>query len=268
MKLIKKTIYIFALIVATTSCSEYQTLMKSNDYNLKYQKAKDYYYNGDYAKAQALLEDVVPIFKGTSYAEEALYIQAMAAFRQKDYMYAEHYFSVIVKTYPHHEHIMECYFNRAFCSYMQSPNEQLDQSSTSNAIQAFSLFIDLYPNTEEAKEAQQYVDELTEKLAHKEYLSAKLYFDLGDYMGNNYKAAIATAENCLRDYPSTQYREDLAFIILDSRFLMAERSIEEKQMNRYRAVIDEYYSFLNDYPDSKYKDEADNIFNKAQKKLK
>ena len=34
--------------------------------------------------------------------------------------------------------------------------------------------------------------ELQEKLAYKELLSAQLYLNLGNYMGNNYEAAVIT----------------------------------------------------------------------------
>lgn len=250
-----------------TSCSEYQLLLKSSDYNLKYEKAKEYYAAEEYSKAATLLQEVVPIFKGTSFAEESLYLQAMTYFRQGDYMFAEHFFNQIVRTYPRNENVKECYFNRAYCFYMQSPKEKLDQTTSRQAIEAFGLFMDLYPNTAEAIEAQKYIDEMQDKLAYKAYLNAKLYYDLGTYLGNNYQSAIITAENCLKLYPSTVHREELAFLILDSRFIIAENSIDEKQENRYRSVIDEYYSFMNDYPESKMKKKADEIFNKTQKLL-
>lgn len=267
MKWTKLTLYILLFGVLMTSCSEYQLLLKSNDYNLKYEKAKEYYADEEYAKAATLLQEVVPIFKGTSFAEESLYLQAMTYFRQGDYTYAEHFFNQVVRTYPRNENVKECYFNRAYCFYMQSPREKLDQSTSRKAIEAFGLFMDLYPNTPEAEEAQKYIDEMQDKLAYKAYLNAKLYYDLGSYLGNNYQSAIITAENCLKEYPSTKHREELAFLILDSRYIIAENSIAEKKENRYRAVIDEYYSFMNDFPDSKMKKKADDIFNKTQKHL-
>lgn len=267
MKWTKYILYILFFGVLATSCSEYQLLLKSSDYNLKYEKAKEYYAAGDYAKAATLLQEVVPIFKGTSFAEESLYLQAMTYFRQGDYTYAEHFFNQIVRTYPRNEHVKDCYFNRAYCFYQQSPSVKLDQSTSRQAIEAFGLFMDLYPGTPQAIEAQGYIDEMQDKLAYKAYLNAKLYYDLGSYLGNNYQSAIVTAENCLKEFPSTQHREELSFLILDSRYIIAENSILEKKEARYRAVIDEYYNFLNDFPESKMKKKADDIFNKAQKRL-
>lgn len=267
MKWTKQILYILLFGVLMTSCSEYQLLLKSSDYNLKYEKAKEYYAAEDYAKAATLLQEVVPIFKGTSFAEESLYLQAMTYFRQGDYTYAEHFFNQVIRTYPRNENIQACYFNRAYCFYMQSPSVKLDQSSTRSAIEALDLFMDLYPNTPQAIEAQGYIDEMQDKLAYKAYLNAKLYYDLGSYLGNNYQSAIVTAENCLKEFPSTQHREELSFLILDSRYIIAENSVEEKRSARYRAVVDEYYNFLNDFPDSKLRKKADDIFNKTQQRL-
>ena len=38
------------VIVLMTSCGEYQSLLKSNDYNLVYKKAIEYYNKGDYQR--------------------------------------------------------------------------------------------------------------------------------------------------------------------------------------------------------------------------
>lgn len=266
---VKKHIGVWAVVLTAffSSCGEYQLLLKSTDYNLKYEKAKEYYEQESYDKTATLLKEVVPIFKGTSLAEESLYLQAMAYFRQGDYMFAEHYFNQIIRTYPRHDNLKECYFNRAYCFYKQSPRAKLDQSTSQQAIEAFAVFMDLFPEAKEIKEAQQYVDELQDKLAYKAYLNAKLYYDLGGYLGNNYQSAIITAENCLKQYPGNQHSEELSFLVLESRYIIAENSVEEKREKRYRAVIDEYYSFMNDYPNSEEKKKADQIFKKSQKMI-
>ena len=115
--------------------------------------------------------------------------------------------------------------------------------------------------------------ELQDKLVEKEYLAAKLYYNLGSYTGNsvrsstgnNYLAAIVTAENVLKDYPYTKMREDISILILRARYDMAKESVDEKKEERMRETVDEYYAFINDFPESKYMDEAVKIFNDASK---
>lgn len=88
---------------------------------------------------------------------------------------------------------------------------------------------------------------------------------MGNYMGNNYRASIITAQNAMRDYPYTKYREELSFLVLKSKFQMAEESVVDKKMDRYRDAIDEYYAFKNDYPESKYFKDAEKIFRLSSK---
>ena len=75
-------------------------------------------------------------------------------------------------------------------------------------------------------------------------------------------------EKALKDYPYTDYREELSILILRARHEMAIYSVEDKKMDRYRETIDEYYAFKNEFPESKYLKEAEKIFNESQKVIK
>ena len=107
--------------------------------------------------------------------------------------------------------------------------------------------------------------ELQDKLVLKELQNATLYYNLGNYMGNNYESAVITAQNAIKSYPYSKYKEELEMLVLRARYREADESVLEKKVDRFRTVIDEYYSFINDYPDSKMRKEADNIFKIANK---
>ena len=110
--------------------------------------------------------------------------------------------------------------------------------------------------------------ELHDRMVEKEYRSAKLYYDLGNYMGNNYQACIITTQNALNDYPYTKLREDLSILILRARYSMAKESVRDKMIDRYRDAIDEYHAFKNEFPESKYLKEAEKIYRDSQKAIK
>ena len=114
-------------------------------------------------------------------------------------------------------------------------------------------------------EAQEMINNLQDKLVEKDYRAAQLYYNLGNYMGNNYQACVVTAQNALRDYPFSIYREDLSFLVLKAKYQMAVESVEDKKIERYRDAVDEYYSFINDFPESKYMKDANNIFKQSSK---
>jgi len=152
--------------------------------------------------------------------------------------------------------------------FLDTPEARLDQSGTYTAIQQLQTFLEYYPASSKKQEAQDMVFALQDKLVLKEFMSAKLYYNLGNYMGNNYESCVITAQNALKDYPYTDYREDLSILILRAKYEMAVNSIEEKKIDRYRETIDEYYAFKNEFPESKYLREAEKIFNASTKVIK
>jgi len=262
-----KIVGVALFVIFLTGCSEYQKVLKSQDYELWYKTAKELYAQEEYTKASTLLGELNNIFKGTERAEEITYMYANCLFNMHDFMMAGHYYREFVKTFPSSQLVEECQYQSAFCYYKLSPNPRLDQTDTENAISEFQLFINMFPNSPKVDEATKYMDELRNKLVYKAYLSAKLYFDLGNYMGNNYKAAVITAQNTLKKYPDTEYREELSFLILESKFIQAVNSVPEKMEERARDTIDEYYSFINEFPESKYLKKAERIYQQSQNML-
>ena len=255
-----------------TSCGEYNKVLKSTDYEYKYEAAKEYFAKGQNTKAATLLEELVNILKGMMNGEEALYMQAMTYFNQGDYVTASHYFNTYYTTYPRGTYTELARFNCGRALYLDTPEPRLDQSSTYKAIEELQMFIEYFPMSSRKDQAQSMIFELQDKLVEKEYMSAKLYYDLGSYTGNavysstgnNYLAAVITAQNILKEYPYTKMREDLSILILRAKYGMAKESVLEKKEDRMRDTIDEYYAFINEFPESKYLKEAEKIFERSQ----
>lgn len=274
----KKIILAYSLLVLAlfTSCGEYANVQKTADFEYRYEVAKSFFVEGSYGKAASLLSDVIAPLKGTASGEESLYMLAQAEFGNRDYETAGNYFKKYYQTYAKGIYAEQARYYAALSLYHQVPDARLDQTNTWDAINSFQDFLDYYPYTHLKNKAQQCIADLQDRLVEKEYLSAKLYFDLGDYMnncaygGNNYQACVVTAQNALKDFPyaSVDRREELSILILRSKYHLAKSSVEEKRMERFRDAIDEYYSFMNDFPESKYTDEAKKLFSSAESIVK
>lgn len=65
----------------------------------------------------------------------------------------------------------------------------------------------------------------------KELQNANLYYNLGMYLGNNYQSAVIVAQNALKLFPYSKYKEDFEMLILKSKYQMARQSVEEKRRN-------------------------------------
>lgn len=265
----KKNIIITLLaVVVLSSCGEYNKLLKSTDYEYKYEAAKNYFAKGQYNRSATLLNELITILKGTDKAEESLYMLAMSYYNQKDYSTAAQSFITYYNTYPRGQFTELSRFHAGKALYLDTPESRLDQSSTYQAVQQLQMFLEYFPQSNKKQEAQNMIFGLQDKLVLKEFLSAKLYYNLGNYMGNNFQACVVTAQNALKDYPYTDYREELSVLILRSRYEMAINSIEEKKIDRYREAVDEYYAFKNEFPESKHTKEAEKIFRESQKVIK
>lgn len=264
----KKFIVLLFPLVILTSCTQYAKVQKSMNYDYKYELAKAYYMEGEYGQSSSLLEDVLAFMKGTIYAEESLYMLSMCYFNMKDYVTASHYFTTYYNSHPRGSYAEVARFMSTKALYLDTPDPRLDQTSTIKAIGEIQVFIEYYPYSRYKQEANDMLYELHDRLVEKEFRSAQLYYDLGNYMGNNYQACIITAQNALNDYPYTKLREELSMLILRARYSMAKESVQEKMLDRYRDTVDEYYSFKNEFPESKFTKEADKIFRESQKALK
>ncbi|MFA6809210.1 MAG: outer membrane protein assembly factor BamD [Eubacteriales bacterium] len=259
-----------ALLVAIllSSCGEYNKLLKSTDYEYKYEAAKNYFAKGQYNRSATLLNDLIAILKGTDKAEESLYMLGMCYYNQKDYQTASQTFIQYCNVYPRGTYAELARFHAGKALYLDTPEPRLDQSATYSAIQQLQTFMEYFPKSTKRADAQKMIFELQDKLVMKEYLSARLYYNLGNYMGNNYLSCVITAQNALKDYPYTKLREDLSILILRSKYEMAIYSVEDRKMERYREAVDEYYAFKNEFPDSKYIKEANKIFDDSEIYLK
>ena len=259
--------YLSILLLGFSACGEYQAILKSKDPDLKYQKALTYFNDKQYVKAQTLLDEVTSYYRGTDRSQDVLVYLSRSYMGQKNYSSAAEYYQAYIRNYPKGRYIIEARFQVGHCYYLDAPDARLDQTETKKAIEFFTQFVEFYPESPYAEQAYQEMNELYDKLAQKEFLSAKLYYNLGTYLGNNYLSAEIVAKNALKDYPTNKYQEELNWIILQSKYQQLVNSQDSKREERARDTEDEYYSFVTQYPNSKHITAAERIHRELNKIL-
>lgn len=259
----KMSVLVFSIIVSLTftGCSDYQKVLKSNDYTKKYEVALKLYNKKDYQKAYPLLEELVSVKRGTKEAEDIYYYYCYCNYYLDDLISASYHFSQFAKTYPASDRAEETSYMNAYCYYLGSPQYSLDQSNSYKAIQEMQMFINQYPNSSRIAECNELIDKLRVKLEVKSYEGGMLYFKMTDY-----KAAIVALNNTLKDYPMTAYREEILYTIIKANFLLAENSYDNKKAERYKSSMDAYYTFIDKFADGKYAKDAKVMFEKAQQR--
>lgn len=249
----KFILLVFVAIFVGSSC-KYQKLLKSTDNELKYQKAKEYYDNRDFAKAMTLFEQITPIYRGTERGEEVSYLFAYCNYYLRDYVMAGHYFRRFSTSFPNSERTMESSFMSAYCYYLDAPKHSLDQETTRQAINEFKLYISRYPNSEKIAEANKLIDELWSRLEKKSYENAMLY-----YRVEQYKAAVVALRASLKEFPDSKFREEILYYIIKSNYQYAINSVFSKTKERLADTSRDYKTFARNFPESKYMKEVSRI---------
>lgn len=257
-----KLIFLLAILLLASGCNGYQKILKSNDTELKYEKAMEFYNNGDYYKALKIFDDLVPTTRGTEKAEDVYYHYAYSQYKNGEYILAAYHFKKFVKNYPQSDKREECHYMAAYCKYLQAPEYYLDQTATKEAINDLEVFKSKYPDSEYNKQVNKYLNELKGRLERKAFHKAQLYYHMEDWR------AVAYAFKIFVDkYPVSERREEALFKILSTKYKYAEKSIQEKKAKRYREVKNAYETLMTEYPDSKFKSKAKKIKEKTDKAL-
>lgn len=261
-KRLSHIVVLLALLLTAAGCSNYQKLLKSNDVQQKYAAAVKYYEKGDYYRAGQLLDAVAPLLTGTEQAEDALFYQANANYEMGNYLLSETYFRNFYTTYPRSPKAELAMFMQVKSSYNQSPDFEQDQASTLTAMETVQEFMQRYPQSEHVEEANQILENLGMKLDRKAFDSAKLYYKI-----RYYKAAVVALSNFQREFASSPYAEEAAYLKVESQYEYAKQSIPSKQEERYYEVVDFYQNFVDQYPESEFKRTVTQIYDNTLAEL-
>lgn len=259
------TLLATAFIALLVSCGEYNKVLKSNDPELKLEYAKKYFDEKKYGRTTTLLEEIQSSYIATSKEQEVLFLLAQAYFYDKDYVSATARYNRYFNKFPKGEYAESAKFNAAYGLFLDSAEIRLDQTNTIRSLEAFQSFLEYYPQSPKVKQAEGYMLQMQNRLAEKELLSARLYYNLGYFMGNNYEACVVTAREALKNYNYPPYGEELQILIVRAKFEEAELSYDSKKPVRYRNVMDEHFNYINMFPNGKYVKESTKYYEKARK---
>ncbi|WP_101688413.1 outer membrane protein assembly factor BamD [Dysgonomonas massiliensis] len=262
-----KILCIFVVAILFASCGEYNRVLKNPDREVRYEYAKRYFEEKKYGRTITLLESVMTSYVGYAQEQEILFLLAQSYLYDKDYETATAYFRQYYNKFPRGEYAELARFNAPYALYLDSPDVRLDQTNTIKAIQGFQEFLENFPQSDKVPQAQDLMFALQEKLAEKELLAARLYYNLGMYAGNNYEACVVTSREALKNYSFSSFAEEFQILIVRAKAEEANYSVAEKKPTRWREVIDEHFNYMNMFPEGKYVSESTKLYNKATKAL-
>ena len=259
MKIARYILAIAVICLSLQSCSDYDKMLKSTDYDAKFTAAKQYYDEERYTRARQLFENLSLYYRGTEHAEDILWYYAMTQLKSGMYYSAGYQFNLYSRRYPYSERAEEAAFLSAYCNYMESPSYTLDQTMTKNAIAELEQFSQRYPQSIHMPEVNNYLDELNNKLMMKEYEIA-----YGYYFTESYRAAVVSLNQFLSNYPDSPKREEAMFYIIKSSYEYAINSREDKQKERLQQTVNHFDKFATTFRNSKFLSESQDIYTKCK----
>jgi outer membrane protein assembly factor BamD len=210
------------------------------------------YNDENYLDAIQEFQAIILQYPGNAVVDSAQYYLAESRYQRGEYILGAYEFSKLIKTMPASKLIPDAQFMLADCYYELSPDFRLDQQYTKKAIEEFQAFIDFFPTNEKVKEAEKKINELNDKLAHKEYNTANLY----NIMGDN-ESAIIYYTKVVDDYHDTQYAP---LALYDEINLLVS-------IDKNNKALEEIGKFLERYPDNKRSEELQKLKTSVEVKL-
>ncbi|MGB5404818.1 MAG: outer membrane protein assembly factor BamD [Robiginitalea sp.] len=259
---------LFLLPLGFLSCGEYQKVLKDTDVTRKYEYAQKLYDEGDFKRANRLLEQIAPQFVGKPQGERVMFFFANSYFEIGDYNFAGYQFERFLKSYPRSDKAAEAAFLGAKSYYMLSPKYSLDQTDTDKALTKLQLFINSYPESEYTVEANAMAQELTTKKEKKAFEIAKQFVKLGEYYVLDYNlSAISSLDNFVNDYPGSVYREEALFQKFRATSNLAINSTFRKRKERLDEAMEAYNNLIKNYPETEFSKDAEKLLEAIQDEL-
>ncbi len=255
-------LFVVAAALTIVQCGSMQKVLKSGDHQLIYDEGLRYYEAEDWSRATTLLTSVQHLYSGTEREDSIDYFIARSKAKSGDYYGAIESITEFRREFGRSVFIEDAEAMYAMCYYYLSPQAERDQTTTQQALSAIYEFMARYPDSDKNENFEGIVDELQSRLHEKSYLNAYTYYKIG-----RYKSAIIAFRNALKEYPESEYREELLYHVVASSYELAKNSILSKQEDRYLALLDSYYTFVSEFPESEHMRSADRMAKAAKNYL-
>ncbi len=236
----------FAALLAA-SCGGPYTPKKMNLATDKIALADRLFDKGSFGSAAGEYKDFLATFAGDERSDYAQYRLAESYRLDEEYAIAEVEYRILINDYGYSDWVDDAFYLEGVCAFRETPRFERDQTKSYQALDRLNRFIQMFPSSSRLEEARATIGEIHEKLAHKDFTAAKLYF-----AKRRYDASLVYASKIIDLYPETVWatrsryyrgciretKEDAAGAIEDYRSVLASKgAIPEKSEAEKRLRI-------------------------------
>lgn len=254
----RATSLLLLAILLLTSCRSEELIRPGDSIEVAYEKAMMQYNEGEYRDAAEAFETVISIGRGTDYGQEAQYYLAESYYNSNRYLLAASEYERYAQYHPNSPRAEEVAFKEALCYYEISPRYRLDQQYTIEAIEKFRLYRTRHSDTERAEQAAEYISDLRNKLARRDYNAADFYMRT-----ERYNSAAIYFGLVIDNYPESEPWAERALVRqIEAYVLYAENSVPDKQDERFEKALESYNTYLQLFPQGENRGKAENLFDR------
>jgi len=243
------------LVLFMSSCGEYQNVLNKGTTTEQYTLAVKLYEEQDYNRALQLFEKVLPAYRNKPQLERIQYMVANSNYNLQMYDMAAYHFDRFTKNYPNSSKVEEAKYSTAMSYYLDSDRYSLDQQITYEAMDAFQMFINTYPDSDKIDDANDMIVKLQYKLETKAFKIAWQYYHM-----EKYQAAITSFDTFLEDYLGTSYKEEAMYYKFLASYELGMNSVFTKKEARLKNAVKAYERFVKYYPESEYIKEMNSLY--------
>lgn len=255
----RKVLFFTIAVFALMSCRSQDLIRPGDTLEVAFNKAKSQYDEENWSEAARAFETVVSIGRGTDLGQQAQFLLAESYFNDRRYLLAASEYDRYASFYPRSDRRQEVDFKAALCYYRLSPRYRLDQSYTRQALERFRLFNSRYPNSDRVVDSSEYITQLRNKLARKQYEAAEFY-----KRTDRFNAAIVYYDLVLDNYPESEWAEEALVDKIEAYILYADNSIPSSQLGRYESAITSYETYLQLFPSGENRSRAEDLYDRAR----
>jgi outer membrane protein assembly factor BamD len=184
--------------LAASSCGGPYTPKRMNLATDKIALADRLYDKGSYGRAAAEYKDFLATFAGDERSDYAQFRLAESYRLDKEYALAEIEYRILINDYGYSDYVDDAFYLEGVCAFGQSPRFEQDQTKSYQALDRLNRFVQMFSSSERLDEAQALIREIHEKVAHKDFTAAKLY-----YSKKHYEASLVYLSKIIDLYPET-----------------------------------------------------------------
>ena len=234
--------YFLLILIFLFACSNVGDTF-SVDIQKKYDKGMKLFNKGKYTRAREQFEFIVMNNPGSKISIDAQFYLAESMYENDNFIEANSAYSKYIRWSTDLQRIENARYKIANCAVNSVNKYQLDQSEAKVALSLLQDFIDDYPYSKFVQSSDELVSDLRNKLAQKEYETARMYIKLEKYsaaiiylnevISNFYDTLfyekahlgimLCYSLNNDNDLLNEYYKENINQIKIDENILMAEK---------------------------------------------